>query len=278
MITAETLENFLGWLNQSGYKSGTVTTYRSILNSFVGTDDPIKLISSSKLAPKTRHTHYSVLRSYATWAKDEILSGQLMGFRRRLPSARRKTPRPPLSPKELGAVRESVNFDKPVDLVIGMMATRGFRVGDVVRLRREEIKEAVTTNVLAYEAKKGQRLEWGTGLFWQPLERLWELAEAGEPWEQVADVIASGDDAERRRVNARWQIEWRCKQIGEQLGIKLYPHRLRRTIALNYLEAVSGDITKLMKWMGWQNIATAYTYVDHVDRGELEDFEDKMKK
>lgn len=277
MLHKDSLEEFLEWMKKAGYKPGSIATYRSVLSSFLDIPDVMKKLSDSKLAPKTRHTHFSVLRSYADWSKDEILLDQLKGFRRRLPSARRKTPRPPLSPKHLVAVRESLNFDKPVDLVIGLMATRGFRVGDVVRLRREEVETGVVTKTLSYEAKKGQRLEWGTGLFWEPLETLWNLAEAGDPWEQVADVIAKGDDAETRRVNARWQVEHRCKQIGEQLGIPLYPHRLRRTIALNYLEAVSGDITKLMKWMGWQNIATAYTYVDHVDRGELEDFEDKMK-
>jgi integrase len=52
----------------------------------------------------------------------------------------------------------------------------------------------------------------------------------------------------------------------------VYPHRLRRTYATEYLRSMAGDpeaVVKLMQHMGWSNIATAMEYVNHQRGAEL---------
>lgn len=266
---------FGSWLQEAAYNPRTISVYLSTLRKVASFPIPFHALLDSKAAPNTLHLRYAVLNTYAKWKKDQQLLDQLAQFRRRIPSARRVKPRPPMTHAELERVMQALDWEKPVDLVIMLMALRGFRVGDVLRLQRDQIKEALETGTLAYVAKKGQRQEWGTGLFVEPLETLFHIGDRGEePWESVADIIARGDD---RHQAARWQVEYRCRQLGKELKMNIYPHRLRRTRATFYLEAVNGDVTKLTKWMGWQNVTTAYGYVDHADRDDLEGFEKKMK-
>lgn len=268
-------ENGFGfWLKESSYTPNTVAVYLSTLRKLSSFSIPFQGLLDKTASPNTLHLRFSVLKTYAKWKKDTELLEQLTNFRRRLPAARRVAPRPPLTGDELERLIRALDWSSGVDLVIMLMAVRGFRVGDVLRLKREEIKTALETGTLAYVAKKGQRQEWGTGLFAEPLETLFHLCDRREePWVIVADALATGED---RQNAARWNVEHRCRELRKKLKMNIYPHRLRRTRAMMYLEAVGGDVTKLTKWMGWQNVTTAYGYVDYVNREDLEQYEKQM--
>lgn len=72
---------------------------------------------------------------------------------------------------------------------------------------------------------------------------------------------------------ARLNVERVFSRLGEEIGLEagaVTPHRLRRTYAVNFLQAVDGDVVKLKDHMGWASLQTAMRYVDHSQREELD--------
>ena len=69
-------------------------------------------------------------------------------------------------------------------------------------------------------------------------------------------------------------VERNLVRLGVRAGIyDLYPHRLRRTYAVQYLRALKGDpeaLMKLTQHMQWASMATAMEYVDHARGDELD--------
>lgn len=59
-------------------------------------------------------------------------------------------------------------------------------------------------------------------------------------------------------------VEKRFAQIGEKIGIRLYPHLIRHTTATNF-KRNGGDITDIQKLLGHSNISTTMIYAEVAD-------------
>ena len=59
-------------------------------------------------------------------------------------------------------------------------------------------------------------------------------------------------------------IESRISQLGDKIGIKLYPHLIRHSTATIMIEK-GGDVTEVQKLLGHSNISTTMIYADIAD-------------
>lgn len=271
------LSSFHQWILDNGRCEGTALLYEGHVRlAQEGYPRLADRLLDRKLAPKTRRSALHALRAYAMFREDPKLLKQLGMIK--LPPAVRKTAKLPLEEVELEDLIQAIDDsdeETPVRAVLSIMARRGLRVGDVLRLTRAEVKEALKTGVLAFEAKGGRRLEYGIVLMREALEELHE--EKG--WTTVAELVAPGTDDPQ--TMGRLYV-WRAlRRVSTAAGLDpraVHPHRLRRTVATNMLKEFGGDITKLRSYFQWSSLNTASGYVDHQRLEEFDEIERKMLK
>lgn len=266
-VTKASLTRFENWLRENGRADPTVELYTSCLRSCAAREDGLTArLIDKKLAPKTRRANLAALRSWAQFSDDHALERRLKQIK--MPPAVRVNPKQELVKDDWRRLVKELQQAKLPDTmrsVLLIMALRGLRSGDVLRLRRREVQEAVRSGVLAYEAKGGRRLEYDA----EPIRPQLEALVAVSGWERVRDLV--GGDAGTRAVSNK--VRRALKRATKGLKIDgVHPHRLRRTYATHFLKALDRDpqaLIKLTKHMGWANIQTAAGYVDATDKNEL---------
>lgn len=277
-MTGAQIDEFHKWLINRGRDPTTADVYVTHVTLAMEDADPIRgRLLNKSLSPNTRHLALAALRSWAKYTNDMALRETLDDIR--LPPARRVTVKKPLSRVELKRFIEAFDDqeDAPLKAVVGLMLKRGLRVGDVLRIRREEITNALRTNVLSFVAKGNKTLEFGvTRAFKDCLVILADQPKYG----RVKDLLSNSQGTEAQKLGAaKMNVRRYLKEIASDAGIdptEVYPHRLRRTVATYFLEKVGGDLTKLKAWLQWESIATAASYADYHTREELDEAGEKL--
>jgi len=201
----------------------------------------------------------------------------------RLPSPRRKTAKVPLAREDLFRLVDEIDsadyLSEAMRSQLGMMAARGFRCGDVLRLSRKQVRNGLQSGTLNYQAKGRRQLEFRVLPTFRPyLQALYEYPS----WGRVEDLISPRARQATRRQAAGRAAARALEDCGLEVGIEgLYPHRLRRTYATEYLAALGPDpfaAVKLQQHMQWANLSTAMGYVDHERGAQLDDVAEEMWK
>lgn len=274
-ITEGNLDKFKVWLLERGRVEGTATTYITNLRSCAGNSRGLtyRLVSGA-LSPNTLRTNLAALRAWALFTEDAALTKRLGDTR--LPPARRVHTKMPLGMEAIRKLirhmqtspdlRDEKNGDAMRQVLL-IMAMRGFRSGDVLRLRRAEVLRALSTGKLVYEGKGRKRLEFAA----EPIRAQLETLAQVKNWERVRDLISHSRDPKVASVKV-----WRtARRLAKQIGIEdMNPHRFRHTFATLYLERLRGDpnaIIKLQQFMGWESMGTAARYVDKVSQDHLDE-------
>lgn len=272
-VSESQLHSFEQSLLTYGRSAGTASMYvRNVRLAYEG-GGPLRRLKAN-LAPKTKRHILAACRAYARFTSDDALLVEL--GRMKLPPAVRQAVKVPLERDEwfalIDAIREHAGIGEPMRAVLGMMAMRGFRCGDVVRMRRVEIEQGLSTGTLSFLAKGDRQLEFSViETYRQQLE---VLKGSDREWTHVEDLLVTRrSPAERRHRSALRAVQRALSSVAASAGIGgVYPHRLRRTYATEYLRSMTGDpeaVVKLMQHMGWSNIATAMEYVNHQRGAEL---------
>jgi integrase len=270
-ITEQNLERFTTWLMERGRSSGTAALYVSNLRMCASDAKGIthRLIAGA-LAPNSLRTNLAALRSWALYSKDEELRQRLADLR--LPPARRLRDKAPLPIDDLRRVLHQVQTDEskvntePKRQVVLIMALRGLRSGDILRMRRSEVERALSTGKLTYEGKGRKRLEFDATPILEPLRVLYSYP----GWTRVAELVTTSENP-KVASKAIWRAS---RRMAKKVGIdEMNPHRFRHTFATRYLDRLAGDpnaIVKLQKFMGWESMTTAARYVDAVSQADLD--------
>lgn len=278
------LHKFHDWLLEEGLSSDTAVAYAGDVDRAHRLGDGAARLRDGELAPKTRRRLLAAFRRWAEFRGDEKLTLQLRRLGRRLPAPARKISKIPLSRDDWFAVIDEVDeadyLGDAMRAQIGMMAGRGFRCADVLRLQRAEVTRALKTGELIYVAKGSRRIRFRVlDTFASYLEILADFRR----YSRVEDLISPGSTPGRsRRAAAARAVERATEGVGYELGIEgLHPHRLRRTYATEYLRALGNDpeaLPKLKEHMQWASLATAMEYVDHERGVELDAVAEEMMK
>lgn len=221
------------------------------------------------LAPNTLRTNLAALRAWAKYSKDARLAERLNDIR--LPPARRVRTKQPLDLDTLKMVVRHLRTCKMPNegmrCILLIIALRGIRSGDVLRIQRTEVRRALDTGKLIYEGKGRKRIEIDARPIREQLERLAEMS----GWDRVRDLIAVGRASGRVVSTKVWRA---ARRTAKKAGIlEMNPHRYRHTFATNFLKQLHGDpnaIVKLQRYMAWESLNTAARYVDAVSQDELD--------
>jgi len=267
---AEDLQAFKEWMLSRGRAEETANLYCRHLRRCFAEKNPKSRLLSRSLSPNTKRGVLASLRAWCKFSGDTEFAEELGDIK--LPAPERVTEKIPLERDDWEAfvdVVETSPMDEDMRAVARMISVRGFRVGDVCRLTPATVRQGLETSTLVYKAKSGRHLPWGIGLYAQSLEQF--MASRG--WKHVADLLSYRGRPSRRMRAARLNVERVFSRLGEEIGLEagaVTPHRLRRTYAVNFLQAVDGDVVKLKDHMGWASLQTAMRYVDHSQREELD--------
>lgn len=277
-------KSFAAWMIGRGRSPDTAAQYVGKVRACFGDRRGITgRLTGTDLAPKSRRQNLAALRAWARFAKDHELRERLDDLKMAPPE--RVLEKIPLTEDEWGDMINALDeldgqLDPVVHASLEMICLRGFRVGDVARLERSAVNQAVRTGVLNYGAKGGRQLQWEAAPFMHCLEVFREHRR----WDRLADLISPNAANTQRRPRwhaARQQLQRSLPLVVEAAGLpvdEVTAHRLRRTYAVHYLEEVGGDIVKLQKHMGWASIQTASAYVDHSQRRELDEVAERMRQ
>lgn len=278
-VTTANLSAFEAWLVNQGLASTTAEMYMHDARS-AGECGFEERLRDEALAPKTRHRILAAGRQWAKFSGDTELAAELVSFR--LPPSRRKNAKVPVEREQLfkivDALPDADYLEPPMRAVIGMLACRGFRVSDVLRIERDELLQAKESGVLVYLAKGRRRLEFGFIKTWS--HHAIALADTVGDWIRVEDLICPTSAPKVRRKSAVRAVQRALSKLAGLCGIpKVYPHRLRRTYAVEYLRHQKGDpeaLLKLTQHMQWADESTALQYVNHIRGRELDEAAERI--
>lgn len=273
--TEADLAAFRVWLEENDLMPDTIDIYIGHVKAALAVGI-IEMLRDDARAPKTRKLIQASCRRWALFTEDTKLQ-KAMG-KIRLPAARRKKPKVPIERQQLfdliDELERAADMTPVMKGVIGTMACRGLRVGDVLRLQRTEIEEALASGVLGFEAKGRRRLEFKILLTYKAALKRLVAAGAGTEWERVDELVSPKSEKSARKAAAK-AVSRALHRLGIRAGIlNLHPHRLRRTYAVEYLRQMPGDpeaIMKLQQHMQWANMTTAMEYIDHQRGAELDE-------
>lgn len=274
-ITEKNLERFRAWMIQRGRGEGTAKLYVLNVKTCASESSLTRRLVAGDLAPNTVHANAAALRAWARFAKDRELAETLEDIR--LPPPRRVRHKPPLDTDTLRTVVQHVRTcpmtNEAVRQVLLIMALRGLRVSDVLRLPRQEIVRSLSTGRLMAITKGRKRTPVAIGPIRAELEA---LAAMRGSWTRVQELVTSSKDP-RVATNKVWR---HARRTAKAVGIEeMNPHRYRHTFAIRYLERLAGDpnaLNKLQRFMGWENLTTAARYVDHVSQDDLDRLGDDL--
>ena len=274
-ITEPNLEKFSTWMQERGRLADTARIYSSHLRNCAADPKGLTHRLLGSLAPNTKRTIMAALVAWSRFSKDDDLRDRLEYIR--LPPPRRVTAKHPLAIDQWKKVilhlrtAKMLPKDEALRHVMVIVAIRGLRCSDALRIRRREIQNALATGTLSFEGKGRKRTEFSAAPFRGELEALSKMR--GD-WEYLRDLVSVSPRGAANRMGRRMKAE--AKKV-DVTGV--YPHRFRRTYATNFLEQLQGDprsIIKLQKHMAWESLATAAGYADAVDGGELDQVGGKM--
>lgn len=261
---------FTNYLQRRGLSSRTIDQYVFQVSAAYTKTDPLERLTARSLAPKTRHVVRAALTAYARFRRDDELRAELAEVR--LPPAKRTNAKVPLSETAWQALHAEVEtryLDDTRSAIVGVMERRGLRLGDVLRLRRVEIDRALSSNVLTYEVKGSNRLEFGVlPTYRRYLEALQSAFPSQAPGQLVSQLVTDG----KSEAAADRSIQRHLSLLADEAGIgHVHPHQLRRTYAVWFYRKCGRDLEALRQHMGWATVATAAAYIDHDRRNELDE-------
>ena len=239
------------------------------------------MMTDEECAPNYRRSLVAGVRVWARFVEDGELLLRLSDIR--LPAPEAIDVREPFGFEEWFEIQDAIDgADYLNDArrgVCGIIALRGIRCGDVLRLAKRDISRALETGVLPFEGKGGRRHEFNAEPLRPYLELLMSLRWPGK---RVRNLVCPRSREDKAQESAGREIRRAFDRVARDVGIRpedLYAHRFRHTYATYFLQEMEGDpeaIFKLQQQMGWARLDTAANYLRRSRREELNEIESRL--
>lgn len=275
----EQLDKYQLWLKKYGRSPATAEQYAKHVRLAYEAGGPFERLVDVDLSPKTLQLTKAALKAWALFQGDSELLGELNKVR--LPPAIRQKEDVPLTMPEWTKLRREIDekatyLKDPMRAVLGLLTCRGFRCGDVLRIKRKEVVTGLRKGVLDYEGKGRKRIKWTVADYWRGyLEVLVDYKD----WERVEDLICpKSPPGKTRRESSGKAITRALEKCASNIGVDvedIHPHLLRHTYASFYYD-LCRDPKKLQDHMCWSDIKIAMGYVAASSKDELDSIADDM--
>lgn len=264
---------FAAWLLERGRSPLTARAYVTQLReAWLASETLEARLVRKDLAPKSRQVAKFAIKAWYRFQQDRAKLEAIDDYR--LPRGERVT------------VKSELAFDvwkRLVDQIAKapasgvkyaalLLALRGFRVGDVMRMTPADIKQGLDKGKITFLAKGGRRLTYDVMNVQDALEGLRAFGAMHLPrWTSVGELCGLG--AKKAVAAGLTRLRRALHRWASDIGVTgVYPHVFRRTYATYFLKEMHHDpqaLIKLQRHMGWADIATAALYADHVAADEL---------
>jgi integrase len=276
-ITDEDLSAYQQWLRKYGRSRDTAAQYAMNVRRAYDAGGPLERLVDTDLSPKYLRLIQASLKAWAEFCKDDSLAAEIKLIK--LPPAIRRKESTPLTKEEWQSIRleieEASYLKEPMRAELGMLVCRGFRCGDVLRLKRKEVTDALRKGVLDYEGKGRKRLKFTVAPYWR---QYLEIFEGYKGWDRVEDLISPRSKPSSRRSSAGKAVSRALEKCGAHVGLDpedVHPHLLRHTYATLYYQKCL-DATMLQAHMQWSDVSTALGYVSAGDVEKLDAVADSL--
>lgn len=266
------LESFRSWLMKYGRSESTADQYAAHIRRAFELDDPMMRFSNRDLSPKYLRLTKAALKAWATFSEDASLLKEVDQLR--LPPALRQKEDVPLTSDEWKGLRLEVDSAEylcdPVRAALGLLVCRGFRCGDVLRLKRSEVVTGLRKGTLNFKGKGSKRLNFTITDSWRVYL---EVFLDDKDWERVEDLVSPKSPKGKTRGKSAAQVLSRAlDKCCSKAGISpedMHPHLLRHTYATLFYDKCKNP-AKLQVHMGWGDIKIAMGYVNAGNQEELD--------
>lgn len=274
-IDQSELDGFESWLLRYGRGQDTADQYVKNVRLAFERGDPLRKLTDKDLSPKYLRLIKSSLAAFADYSEDDELAADLK--RMKLPPALRRKESVPLSKEEWQDLRSEIAeasyliHREPLRAGLTMLVCRGFRRSDMLRIKRDEVRDALRKGVLDCEGKGRKRLRFTVADYWAGALETFDSNRS--EWERVEDLICPKAKPESRRASAGKVISRMLKKCGGFVGLEpqdVHPHLLRKTYATLFYQSCQ-DPAKLQAHMQWESIEVAMGYVSAGNVEELDD-------
>jgi integrase len=279
-IESSPLEEYSAWLRKFGRSESTAEQYVVNVRRAYAAGGPFARLTDGDLSPKYLQLIKASLKTWAQFLGDEELLADIRKVR--LPPAIRREEGVPLTVKEWKSLRSEIDsadyLKEPVRAELGMLVCRGFRVGDVLRIKRKEVTDALRKGVIDYEGKGRKRLLFTVAPSWRGYL---EILASFKDWERVEDLICpKSKPGKVRRASSAKVITRALNKCAAIVGLDpddVHPHLLRHTYATLFYEKCK-DPVQLQHHMQWASISVAMAYVGRSSREQLDVIADSLFK
>lgn len=280
--TKAAITDYATWLIARGRAPSTVEQYCRLLRRLLTMQDPTSALLAREHSPMYRHSMAAALRSWAKFSGDETLGVRVCDIR--LPSRLRQSSREPLDRgawfRVIDAIENSRVLALPAKAALSMMALRGLRCGDVLRLERSALATAKRKGSLTIVTKGERLISINAEPLISAIQDLLSLK-----WKQatsIAELVSPGSRRGCAHASAGRAIRRALSSVADDVGIErsdLFPHRFRHTYVHHFLAELHGDpeaLVKVQQQMGWARMETAGSYMRRARQAELDAVESKL--
>lgn len=174
----------------------------------------------------------------------------------------------PFTKDDWAKLRTTLATDpEPEARVLEIQAVTGLRIGDVLRIRRHDLRKALAeTDVLHVEIKGGRNFAVptsGAPEVWHRLHKQWR------EWEDLAHWISP--QADKNPDHAAYvSVRKHLRLLGQHLELdgRVNLHRIRHTVA-NRALAITKDVDSVRVLLGHRSLQSTMRYLD--DRERVDD-------
>ncbi|QPC47558.1 tyrosine-type recombinase/integrase [Mangrovibacillus cuniculi] len=266
--TEEIVNDFLLNMKIKNHSKGSIIVYRRFLTHFFSDfTESYKNISSEEIwewyQRKQNHVkettlslRLSILSSFYVFCiQEDYIESSPMKFRW-FPRLPQPVPRY-LTNGEEAKVRHGIeNFSLRERTLFEFILSSGCRVGEVSSLNREDIDLESRTAKVTGKGKKIRFVHFSEKAALL-LEKYLEATKNISP--QSLFVTSTG-----KRLGIR-AIQTNMKTVGDTIGTRVYPHRLRHTFATNLL-AKGAEISFISEELGHSDLSTTQIYARLPDK------------
>ena len=274
------LAEFKTWLEtdeDTALAERTVDLYVRSVELALRRGDPMDVFADESLGISRKQTYRRALLHWARFTGDEELGAKVRAWK---PSRRARKTEGRRKKGEARALDLDTEWSRlraaiwalessPLRGALGLLATSGLRLGEVLGLTREHL-EALSRDGSARITQKGGRPRYAVVVVPEQIAYCRDLLEGMPRQGTVLDALTTRRRKSRKGVEA--YLTAQLRSLAESCGIEahVHPHALRRTVG-DAVYRATGSLPAVQDCLGRASIEpTARYYQDHAHLAALE--------